>query len=281
MRPVFLPEDLTGVWKAWDRESTAAIYAGGTDLLVRMRSGLVDPRALICIERVRELKGVRDEGTSVFVGAGSTHAELVSDPTVRASFPVLVQALRVLAGPPIRHMGTIGGNVVNASPAADTLPPLHVLDAEVAVRSRDGSRAVPVCRFIKGPGLVDLRPDELVEGLRIPKKAGPWIHHYEKVGLRKAQACAVAAMAALIRTDAEGRVAEARLAWGSVGPTVVVCPEAEALLKGKRLSPETLRKAMPAVWKSVSPMDDVRASAAYRRRVAGNLLLRLSILQGG
>jgi CO/xanthine dehydrogenase FAD-binding subunit len=280
MRSVFMPRTLDEVWGAWDREPKAAVYAGGTDLLVRLRTGIVDPPALICLERMRDLKGVRDEGDAVFVGAVATHAELLADPIIQTHFPVLVQAIQVLAGPPIRHMGTIGGNVVTASPGGDTLPPLYVLDARVELRSREGARNLPISEFIAGPGRVSLNPGELLGGLRIPKRVGEWLHHYEKVGLRKAQACAVASLAALLRSDSEGRVEEARLAWGSMGPTVVVCPEAEKALKGKVLSRGTLQEVIPAVERVISPIDDVRASAAYRRTVAGNLLLRLSLLRG-
>jgi len=280
MRPVFLPKNLCEVWEAWDREPTASVYAGGTDLLVRLRAGLADPPALICIERVKELKGVRYEEDGVFIGAGNTHAELLDDKTVQTHFPVLVQALQVLAGPPIRHMGTIGGNVANASPAGDTLPPLYILDAEVEIWSRGGSHTLPITQFIQGPGKVLLKPGGLVGGLRIKKRSGRWVHLYEKVGLRKAQACAVASLAAILKTDANGVVEEARLAWGSVGPTVVVCPEAEQALKGRPLLAETLRSLLPAVQEAISPIDDIRATASYRRHVAGALLLRLSLLGG-
>ncbi len=280
MRPVFVPRDLDGVWEAWDQAPMASVYAGGTDLLVELRAGLVDPPALICIERVRELKGVRDEGEAVFVGAGNTLAELLADKTVQTHLPVLAQALQVLAGPPIRHMGTIGGNVVNASPAGDTLPPLYILGAEVEIWSRGGSNRIPISQFIIGPGRVLLKPGELVGGLWIQKRSGPWVHHYEKVGLRKAQSCAVASLAAILKTGADGLVEEARLAWGSVGPTVVVCREAEQTLKGRPLCMETLRDAMTVVQAAISPISDIRASASYRRHVAGALLLRLSLLKG-
>jgi xanthine dehydrogenase FAD-binding subunit len=119
-----------------------------------------------------------------------------------------------------------------------------------------------------------------VGGLRIKKLSGAWVHHYEKVGLRKAQACAVASLAAVLKMDAKGTVEDARMAWGSVGPTVAVCPEAEQALKGSPLSIETLKDAMPAVQRAIAPIDDVRASAAYRRQVAASLLLRLSLLGG-
>jgi len=280
MRPVFLPKNLGEVWEAWEQAPMASVYAGGTDLLVKLRAGLANPPALICMERLKELKGVRDEGETVFVGAGSTHTELLADPMIQAHFPVLVQALQVLAGPPIRNMGTIGGNVVNASPAGDTLPPLYILDAEVEIWSRVGSHTVPIIQFILGPGRVLLQPGDLMGGLRIKKRSGRWVHHYEKVGLRKAQACAVASLAAILKTDANGVVEEARLAWGSVGPTVAVCPEAEEALKGRPLCVETLRDALPVVQAAISPIDDIRATASYRRHVARGLLLRLSLLGG-
>ena len=277
MRPVFLPGNTEELWETLDKHPAASLYAGGTDILVKLRSGIVDPPALICIERIKDLKGVRDEGDTVFVGAGNTHRELLANPTVQTCFPVLAQALRVLAAPPIRQMGTIGGNVVNASPAGDTLPPLYVLDAEVEIWSRELSRVVPIRRFISGPGLVLLKTGELVGGLRIKKRFGKWIQHYEKVGLRKAQSCAVASLAAILKTDSKGTVEEAHLAWGSVGPTVASCPKAEEALKGRSLCAETLGKAMTAVQAAISPIDDIRASASYRRSVAGALLLRLSI----
>ena len=280
MRPVFLPGNLRELWETWNQAPTASVYAGGTDLLVKLRAGLAEPPALICIERLKELKGVRDEGATVFVGAGNTHAELLADPLIQTHFPVLAQALGVLAGPPIRHMGTIGGNVVNASPAGDTLPPLYVLDAEVEIWSRTRSLRMPISRFILGPGQALLKPGELVGGLWIRKLSGDWIHHYEKVGLRKAQACAVASLAAILKVDGNGIIEEARLAWGSVGPTVAVCPKAEEALKGRPLCVETLRDAMPVVQAALSPIDDIRASAAHRRAVAGNLLMRLALLGG-
>ncbi len=275
MRPVHLPRDFRELWALLDQEPEAALYAGGTDLLVRLRQGVVKAPALICLERIEELRRIEERSDALVLGAAATHAELLAHPAVRRRCPVLVQALSVLGSPPIRHMGTIGGNLVTASPAGDTLPPLFVLGAEVEVRSREQTRRVPVAEFIQGPGRVDLRPGEIVAAVHVPQPVGLNLHHFEKVGRRAALAVAVASLAALLSVTDDGEVREARLAWGSVGPTIVISPEAEQALTGGPLTPERLRAAADAAYEAVQPIDDVRASADYRREVSGNLVWRL------
>lgn len=275
MRPVHLPRDPGELWALLDQEPEAALYAGGTDLLVRLRQGMITAPALVCLERIDELRRIEDRPEKLVLGAAATHAELRAHPAVRRHVPVLVQALSVLGSPPIRHMGTIGGNLVTASPAGDTLSPFFVLGAEIEIRSREQTRRVPVSTFILGPGRVDLRPGEVVAAVHVPKPDRFNLHHFEKVGRRAALAVAVASLAAVLSVSDEGEVQEARLAWGSVGPTVVVSPAAEQALQGGPLTQERLRAAADAAREAVSPIDDVRASAAYRREVSGNLVLRL------
>ena len=187
----------------------------------------------------------------------------------------MAKAVSFLASPPIRHMGTIGGNIVTASPAGDTLPALYVLGAEVEISSGSGSRRLPLASFIRGPGTVDLHTGEILTGVWLQKALHWNVHHYEKIGRRKAQACAIASMAAILEMSDEGRIEKARLAWGSVGPTVVTSAAAEESIIGGDLCLETLKPAVKLVQDAVSPIDDVRASAEYRRTVAGALLLRL------
>jgi CO/xanthine dehydrogenase FAD-binding subunit len=172
-------------------------------------------------------------------------------------------------------MGTIGGNIVTASPAGDTLPPLHVLGAEVELLSAEGARRMSLSAFILGPGKTALKTGEILSAIWIPRPAGTAVQHFEKVGLRGAMACSVASLAALISLSASGTIESARLAWGSVGPTVMRAPAVEAALIGRPLAPKTLETLIPLVGEAITPIDDVRASAGYRRRVAGNLLLRL------
>jgi xanthine dehydrogenase FAD-binding subunit len=276
MRQVFLPQTLEALWEILEREPEAAVYAGGTDLLVKIRSGQVKAPSLVCLERIEALRGVRDHGEEVYIGAATTHSHLLEDTLIRKHFPILIQGLGVLASPPIRHMGTIGGNIVTASPAGDTLPPLYVLAASLEVRGSTRARRVSLNDFILGPGTVDLRAGEILAGIWL-KKSPRWsVYHYEKVGRRKAQACAVASMAALVEVSPAGRIEAARLAWGSVGPTVVTSAEVEKRLTGEALSSMTLRTALHLVEDAVSPIDDVRASAQYRRMVASALLMRLT-----
>ena len=290
MRSVWMPSSLEELWRVLEASPGVAVYAGGTDLLVRMRSGAVSPSGLICIERIPELKGVEVVGESLRIGSGTTHASLLADPISSRHLPVLTQALKMLGSPLIRNMGTIGGNVCTASPAGDTLPPLHVLKASVELLSKGGSRTLPIEEFIEGPGLTRLEEGEILAAVRMPKPAPGAVQHFEKVGLRNALACALVSLAAIVRLSPEGIVEDAALAWGSVGATVVRCPrseehtselpEAEALLRDRRLDVDALSEAASVVRKTVSPISDVRAGADYRRVVAGNLLLRLAPSKG-
>ncbi len=152
MREVFLPRTLDELWEILEREPRPAIYAGGTDLLVRVRARSLDPSALICIERVEELQGVREQDDAVFIGATSTHSRLRENPVIARWFPVLTKGLSALGSPPVRHMGTIGGNIVTASPAGDTLPALHVLSAEVEICSARRLQTIGDTRFHSGTG---------------------------------------------------------------------------------------------------------------------------------
>lgn len=275
MREVYLPGSLEEFWAILDDHPGAAIYAGGTDLFPKLRKGVMSPASLVCLERIGDLRGIHDHGETVFLGGCTTHTSLLSASLVRDHFPVLAKGLATLGSPHIRNMGTLAGNIVTASPAGDSLPPLYVLGAEIEVFSRTSRRRVPIRDFIKGPGKVDLSPGEIVAGVWLKKDLPYRIHLFEKVGQRNALAIAIVSMAALIEPSEKGIVERARLAWGSVGPTVITSEAVEAFMKGRPLDVETLSKAATMVREAVAPIDDVRATASYRRQVAGNLLLRL------
>jgi CO/xanthine dehydrogenase FAD-binding subunit len=280
MRNVSLPRTLNDLWQILRDEPRSTLYAGGTDLLVKMRSGLIQPLHLVCLERIDELKAVEDREEEIFIGSCTTFTKLLQSPLIRKHFPVLINGLKILGSPPLRNMATIGGNIVTASPAGDTLPPLHVLRAELELKRRDSSRRVPIRDFFKGPGETILTPGEVLTAIWLKKCSDFDRHHYEKVGQRKALAIAVVSLAALLRVSDGGIVKEARLAWGSVAPTVVTSAEVEAILIGNRLSRQVLEKAAQLARTIVKPIDDLRASADYRRQVAGNLLLRLGLKHG-
>jgi len=274
-----LPHTPEELWEVLRAEPQAAVYAGGTDLLVKLRQGLVDPSCLVCLERIEELKGVQEFGHEVFIGTCSTHGYLLANPIIRSNFPVLTKALELLGSPPIRNMGTIGGNICTASPAADSLPPLYVLEAEVEIRSKNTSRRMALKEFIKGPGKTSLQPGEIVSGIWVKKAPGYNLHHFEKVGQRKALAISIASLAGLLRASENGVIEEARFAWGSVGPTIITSPEVEKALVGNRLSRPILEMAACLARSAVEPIDDIRASGEYRRLVSGNLMVHLLTLQ--
>lgn len=274
-RELFSPKHPDELWRVMESHPDAVPFAGGTDVLVRLRKMLISPPMLICLDRIEELKGIEDRGSHLFIGAGTTHSTALAHPLVIRFLPVLAQALRVLGSPPIRNMGTIGGNIITASPAGDTLPPLYALGAEVELRSGEGSRRCSIQDFILGPGKTALAKNEILWGVWVKKADHYNVHHFEKVGLRNALAIALVSLAALLRISDSCEIQEVSLAWGSVGPTVIRSPETEQALLGKTLDLRTLENAGAIARKAVAPIDDVRAGAHYRRQVAGNLLLRV------
>lgn len=275
MKTVLLPRSLAELWRYWENEPEARLYAGGTDLLVEMRHSLVKPKTLICLERLEELQGISEAGDFIRLGSGTTHTRLLENLLVRKHLPILAQALAVLGSPLIRNMGTIGGNICTASPAGDTLPPLYALEAEVELHHQGGFRRLPLKDFLTGPGQTTCGQGEILRSIWIPKADGYDLQHFEKVGQRAALTISIVSLAALVRRSPAGVVAKARLAWGSLGPTIVTCPAAETALVGERLTITMLRRAAACIRQAASPISDIRAGAEYRRALAGNLLLRL------
>jgi xanthine dehydrogenase FAD-binding subunit len=273
---VSIPATLEELWNILEEQPDAVIVAGGTDVFVKLRAGTISPASLVCLEKLKELRGIRDEGGSIRIGASTTHTELLSNEIITASIPLLARAVHLLGSPPIRNMATLGGNICTASPAGDTLPPLYTLDAEVALRSRHEKRSIPIDRFILGPGKTALRKGEIIEGVTVLKPAKQTIDHFEKVGQRKAMSISIASLAALVYVGSGDLIEEISLAWGSVGPTVVRSKEIEEALIGHALTLDSLMDVFPMVADAISPISDVRAGADYRRRVSCNLLLRLS-----
>lgn len=251
------------------------VMGGGTDLLVQFRHAGQKPPVVFCIERLEQLQQLEWVDNEFHIGAGVTQQRLLASEVIRTEFGALFHALTELASPPIRHVATLVGNVCTASPAADTLPALYVLGAEVEILSPTGRKRIPINAFITGPGINRLQTGEVVSGVILPRQPRGTAFAYHKVGKRKAMAIAVASLAAVWQTTEEGRIQRIKLAWGSVGPTVVVAPDVESFLNGKTLSEESLSAAGRLAMSAVSPIDDIRASADYRRRLAGNLLLKL------
>ena len=251
------------------------IMAGGTDLLVKMRRTGRKPPAVFWTERITDLQRISVLEDQVIIGAAVTLQRLLESNTVQMELTALFQSLSVLASPPVRNSATLAGNLCTASPAGDTLPPLYVLDAQVEICSSAGWRRQSMAEFITGPGQTTLKPGEIVTAVRVPRPSVGSNSAYFKLGKRKAMAIAVASLAAMLETEEDGNIKRIKLAWGSVGPTVVTAPAAESYLVGQPLSFESLHEAGRIAAADIHPIDDIRASADYRRRVAGNLLLRL------
>jgi CO/xanthine dehydrogenase FAD-binding subunit len=248
------------------------VLAGGTDLLVRVRDGLRPP-ALLDVTGLGSLRGIRESDGFLLVGALATHADLDASRKVRSLATALAEAAAVMGSPAIRNRGTVGGNLLNASPAGDTVPPLVALEAEVELASACGTRVVPVAALATGPGKSARRPDELLTVVRIPVRPGRR-SAFARLGTRKALAIAKVSVAVAARATEDGRLADVRVALGAVGPTVFRATGAESALEGRVPDAATLEAAAEAVKADARPITDLRSTDEYRREMCGVLLRR-------
>jgi len=246
--------------------------AGGTDLLVEMRDASEAARGtLFDLTGVPELVGIQNRGDSIWIGAGTTHTMIVESPIVAEALPSLPLACAVIGGPQIRNRGTIGGNLANGSPAADAVPPLFAADAVLELVSYSERREVPVSEFYRGYRQHVLERDELIVGVRVPKRKGVR-GTFLRLGQRQAQAISKVSLALGATFDEAGRPDWVRISLGAVAPTVVRAPATEAvLLKG---GADALDRASEVLAREIAPIDDLRSTAEYRRAMAGVLLRR-------
>ncbi len=251
-----------GAWKP---------LAGGTDLMVLFEAGKLPHKKFISIWRLPELKGIEVTSECVTLGALATYTEIQKHPILQAEFPLLCRAAEETGGVATQNRGTLGGNIVNASPAADSPPALLVYDAEVELVSALGSRRVPYDRFHTDYKKMDLRPDELLRSIRLPRKTPGWSQYYRKVGTRKAQAISKVCFAGAACLE-DGQIRDIRISLGSVAPTVLRCRKTEAVLRGQKPAPSVIAAAKQSLASEIAPIDDIRSTAAYRLRVAQNLL---------
>jgi carbon-monoxide dehydrogenase small subunit/xanthine dehydrogenase small subunit len=244
--------------------------AGGTDVLVRAKDGALSRGALFDLTAVPELRGIRERDGHLWIGAAATHTEMMESALVARHAPALPAACAVIGGPQIRNRGTLGGNLANASPAADTVPALYVADAVVEIVSISERKEIAIAEFFNGPGQSVLAGDELILGVRIPRRPGVRAA-FLRLGQRQAQAISKVSIAVAM-TFADGRPDWVRVAFGAVAPTVIRGRETErALMEG---GPEGLRRAQAAARSEVRPIDDLRSSRDYRREMTAVLLGR-------
>jgi xanthine dehydrogenase iron-sulfur cluster and FAD-binding subunit A len=242
----------------------ARLVAGGTDVLVELQRGVKPTRTLIDISTIHDLKYIRHEGEYLYLGALATHNDVVASAACVEHALPLAQACWEVGAPQIRTRATLAGNVVTASPANDTITPLMALDAEVVLVSMEGERVVPLHDFYSGVRRTLLKPDELLREIRVPAMTGNQRGLFLKLGLRRAQAISVINVALVLTFDGE-RISEARITLGCLAPTIVHASTAEAYLKGKTLDAAVCDEAGRLANADVTPIDDIRGSARYRR----------------
>lgn len=249
--------------------------AGGTSLLVDLRGARVKAETLLDLGRIDELRGITTDSHELVIGAMATIADVLKNPAVAEHAPLLVEACRLFASPLVRNRATIGGNLAYASPAADAAPPLLALDAVVELRSVRGRRQVTLAEFFKGVRKTARKPDELLVGIHIPRAVPGTLSAYRKLGLRKADSISVASVATRVVVDMAGRCQAARIALGAVAPVPLRVAKAEAALTRHGLTVEAAADAAKLAAEATSPIDDVRGTAAYRRRVTETLVKRV------
>jgi CO/xanthine dehydrogenase FAD-binding subunit len=245
-------------------------FAGGTDLMVLLEAGKLSHKRFLSLAKLADLRGIEVDSDAVTLGALTTYSEIQKNPILQSEFPLLCTAGRETGSIATQNRGTLGGNIVNASPAADSPPALLVYDADIELVSARDVRWLPYHGFHTGYKKMQLVPDELLRAIRLPRRARVWKQYYRKVGTRRAQAISKVcfAGAALMET---GVIRDIRIALGSIAPVVLRAVKTENALRGNELSPETIASAKETLLREVSPIDDVRSTARYRMRVAQNL----------
>jgi CO/xanthine dehydrogenase FAD-binding subunit len=255
--------DEPGAWKP---------FAGGTDLMVLLEAGKLPRKKFLNIWNLVELRGITVTAEHATLGALTTYAEVQRHEVLAREFPLLCRAAAETGSVATQNRGTLGGNIANASPAADSPPALIVYGAEIEIVSAGGARWVPYVSFHTGYKKMNLRAGELIRSIRVARPGAEWKQYFRKVGTRRAQAISKICFAGAGRVEA-GRIAEARIAMGSVAPTVLRAVGVEDLLRGQRpRDAALLLAAQDMLDAEIAPIDDMRSTGRYRRNVARNLL---------
>ena len=246
-------------------------FAGGTDIMVLLEAGRLEHMHYVSLWGVRDLRFIQATDREVVIGAMTTYTDVLESQILRDEYPLLCRAAAETGGHANQNRGTVGGNIANASPAADTPPALLVYDAELELISKRGTRRVAYSAFHSGYKRMDLAPDEIIRAIHVPRHHRFTHQLFRKAGARRAQAISKVCFAAGLSLE-NGIVREARFAFGSVAPTVVRAKTAESAVRGKPLDRPVIEAAAAAVLSDLSPIDDIRSTAAYRQEAARNML---------
>jgi CO/xanthine dehydrogenase FAD-binding subunit len=255
--------------------SSGAIFAGGTDLLVKIRGGMRSHRVLFDVNDLQQLAGIEDKGDFVRIGACTRIRDIAESETIKSSVPFLSGAANQLGSPQIRNRATIGGNIISASPAADTVPPLMASGAKIRLMGAYGERELVLDDFMKGPGQTDIRDSEVLVEIDIPKLGPTCRNHFLKVGRRRGMAISVVNLAGWMKKSGNGIIDDVRIVLGAMAPTALRAKKAETFLRGKPCTEGVLRETARIASSECQPINDIRATERGRRLLAEAWTYRL------
>jgi len=254
---------------------SAKVLAGGTDLLIPQALESSPEIVVISLKDIEDLRQITKTAEGdIFVGATARHAEVAQSPLVQQYFPALAKASDWVGSRSIRSVATIGGNICNASPSADTAPPLLAYEARVVIESPSGERVVEIGDFFTGPSMTCLQNVEILKGFLLRPKSG-WPADYEKIGLRKAMEIAIVNACVAVAKDKQSRCSEIRIALGAVAPTPIRARKAEAILENREMTRELIEECVETAVGETKPISDIRSSADYRRKMTHFLVKKM------
>ena len=271
-----IPRDLGSALDMLALESSAQVVAlaGGTNLIVDIRGRRQRPERVIGLSRVHELRGISSDDENIVVGGRTTVSDLLNSPLIAATAPALASAARCFAGQMVRNTATVAGNIACCSPAADLVPPLMSLDAQLTLASKSGTRTVPLDEYFIGYKKTVRRHDELISRISWRRPPENTASHWYKLARRQGDAITITGVAVALSVSG-GICTKARIALGAVAPVVMRARNAERMLEGNRISPDMIDAAAAQAVTECAPIDDIRASAEYRRHAVGVLTRRL------
>ena len=267
------PKTLMEAMELLEKLDEAKPVAGGTDVILLMRDGTCKAKHLVDLSLIEELKYIEEGDGEIRIGTATTHNSLLESSLIAKKAPALRDACACIGSVQIRNLGTIGGNLCNASPAADTAAPLLTLDATVRIATHPGSRSMPLYELFAGPKLNSLQPNEILTEIRFPVPPEGSGMSFQKLGRRRGYTISVVNAAVYLELDGDF-CRKARVALGSVAPTPLRPRSLEEGLKDQKLTEQLIKETASACYELVSPVDDIRASAEYRREMSSVLMKR-------
>ena len=268
---VITPLSLVEALNALAADTALVPLAGATDLMVYLEARMLSPCTFLNLQELHALKSTASTERSLILGALTTYRD-VRMSSARKQFPMLALAAREVGSLAIQSRGTWAGNIANASPAADGVPALMAYDAEIELSSTRGCRLVPLADFYRGYKEMDRHPDELITAIHLPVPRPGWREYFRKVGARRFQAISKTLLAGRALTGPDRTIEDIRMVFASVAPYTLRAVQTENLLRGRQVTLDLVEEAAKAIQDEIHPIDDIRSTEAYRRRVTSNLV---------